>query len=313
VEYYFSRHNLLQDSFLLSKMDKDFFVDVCVIAGFKMMKQLTTDVDLIMSSVKGSDKVIVDETKKRIKPAPNHERTTLILRNIPTSASEQSVVALLKSVAIPSWVSIRADVGDNWFVSFETQEATKTALERVKTLKWDDKQIGCAIKSESFLKGLALMPNNGSQFQISAPFIPGVDTGFRANGRRVNSGRRNLRHGGANDALDANGKKSGVKKSKGRNGSRDGSVKDCTPGSRSPESQKVEHTQPTLKPSDFPVLGSSAMDLAGAEANSAAPTPPMCSTPPLSTPTGSNDSEIVVKKFSYAQAALSSISTAVKA
>ena len=48
---------MLQDSFLLSKMDKDFFVDVCVIAGFKMMKQLTTDVDLIMSSVKGSDKV----------------------------------------------------------------------------------------------------------------------------------------------------------------------------------------------------------------------------------------------------------------
>jgi len=57
VEYYFSRQNLLQDTFLLSKMSKDHFVDVSVIAEFKMMKQLTSDVDLILASVKDSDKV----------------------------------------------------------------------------------------------------------------------------------------------------------------------------------------------------------------------------------------------------------------
>jgi hypothetical protein len=38
-------------------MDKDHFVDVSVIAEFKLMKQLTTDLDLIFSSIKDSDKV----------------------------------------------------------------------------------------------------------------------------------------------------------------------------------------------------------------------------------------------------------------
>jgi la-related protein 4 len=47
-----------QDTFLLSKMNKDHFVDLSVIAEFKMIKQLTSDVDLILKSIKGSDKVI---------------------------------------------------------------------------------------------------------------------------------------------------------------------------------------------------------------------------------------------------------------
>jgi hypothetical protein len=46
-----------QDSYLVGKMDKDHYVDVSVIAEFKLIKQLTTDVDLIIASVKGSEQV----------------------------------------------------------------------------------------------------------------------------------------------------------------------------------------------------------------------------------------------------------------
>ena len=38
-------------------MDKDHFVDVSVIAEFKLIKQLTTDVDQIIASVRGSEQV----------------------------------------------------------------------------------------------------------------------------------------------------------------------------------------------------------------------------------------------------------------
>jgi la-related protein 4 len=57
VEYYFSRENLCQDTFLVSKMDSQHYVDVAIIADFKMVKQLTSDTDLILSCVTGSDKV----------------------------------------------------------------------------------------------------------------------------------------------------------------------------------------------------------------------------------------------------------------
>lgn len=38
-------------------MDAQHFVDVAIIADFKMVKQLTSDTDLILSCVAGSDKV----------------------------------------------------------------------------------------------------------------------------------------------------------------------------------------------------------------------------------------------------------------
>lgn len=76
-------------------------------------------------------KVVIDEVRKCIKPAVNTERTTLILRNIPSAASEESVRSLLTSANVPKIVSIRADVGDNWFLAFETKEATKLAMVRL--------------------------------------------------------------------------------------------------------------------------------------------------------------------------------------
>jgi len=313
VEYYFSRQNLLQDTFLLSKMDKDHFVDISVIAEFKMMKQLTSDIDTILASVKDSEKVIIDEGKKRIKPVPNNERTTLILRNIPTSASEESVKNLLQTVDIPPILSIRADVGDNWFLSFETQDLTKTAMERVKSLKWEDKQIGCAIKSESFLKGLALMPANA--YQSGAPFVVSGDTqgGYRSTGRRVGNvtGRRNVYPNASAENHESNGRKNSVgKKGKGKNGPRDGAVKDTgTNGARSPPIL-VNAVQASLKPSDFPLLGSNVVEVPVAEAKSAASTPPLCTTPNNDAGTSTPDQMSAAKaKVSYAQMALASVSS----
>jgi len=154
VEYYFSRENLCQDAFLVSKMDAQHFVDVAIIADFKMVKLLTTDTDLILSCVAGSDKVIVDAPNKKMKPVAVNARTTLILRNIPTDAAEAEVRALITGDKWPKIVSLRSDVGDNWFVSFETEEHTKTALAMAKDKKFKDKSISCAIKSENLLKGL---------------------------------------------------------------------------------------------------------------------------------------------------------------
>ncbi len=54
-----------QDTFLLSKMNKDHFVDLSVIAEFKMIKQLTSDVELILRSIKGSDKVLFSQLNQR--------------------------------------------------------------------------------------------------------------------------------------------------------------------------------------------------------------------------------------------------------
>lgn len=48
-----------QDSFLVSKMDKEYFVELSVLADFHLLKVLTTDEKLISEAIKSSKKVCV--------------------------------------------------------------------------------------------------------------------------------------------------------------------------------------------------------------------------------------------------------------
>ena len=179
----------------------------------------------------------------------------------------------------------------------------------MKSLKWEDKQIGCAIKSESFLKGLALLPANAIPYNATAPYVVanGESQAFRANGARRagnGSGRRFN-----NDGQENNGRKPAGKKGKLRNGSRDGGAKEGAGGTESPQNQNAVPQAP-LKQSDFPVLGSGpvAADVT-AEASSAASTPPLCNTPPPASDTtaAAESSSSTRGKVSYAQMALASV------
>ncbi len=180
----------------------------------------------------------------------------------------------------------------------------------MKSLKWEDKQIGCAIKSESFLKGLALLPANAIPYNATAPYVVanGDSQAFRANGaRRVGNGSGRRFN---NDGQENNGRKPAGKKGKARNGSRDGGVKEGAGGPESAQNQNVV-PQPPLKQSDFPVLGSGPVAAdASAEVSSAASTPPLCITPPPASDTtiaAAESSSATRGKVSYAQVALASV------
>ena len=126
------------------------------------------------------EQVIVDAAAKKMKPVAVNARTTLILRNIPTDAPEADVRALITGDKWPKIVSLRSDVGDNWFVSFETEDQTKKALELAKGLKFKDKAISCAIKSENLLKGL--QPGSPPKGGPSNGIYAGMYGGYMANG-----------------------------------------------------------------------------------------------------------------------------------
>ncbi|KAM8939488.1 la-related protein 1B [Pelodytes ibericus] len=70
VEYYFSFENLERDFFLRGKMDTQGFLPISLVAGFRRVQCLTTDVRLIYEALKESTEVeIVDEKiRKRVNP-----------------------------------------------------------------------------------------------------------------------------------------------------------------------------------------------------------------------------------------------------
>lgn len=59
LEYYFSRENLANDTYLLSQMDGDQYVPIWTVANFNQIKKLTTDIKLITEVLKESPNVQV--------------------------------------------------------------------------------------------------------------------------------------------------------------------------------------------------------------------------------------------------------------
>lgn len=54
LEYYFSRENLAHDTYLLSQMDADQFVEISTIASFNQIKKLTSDLNLVTQVLRGN-------------------------------------------------------------------------------------------------------------------------------------------------------------------------------------------------------------------------------------------------------------------
>ncbi|KHN12624.1 La-related protein 1B [Glycine soja] len=65
IEYYFSDANLVKDAFLRSKMDEQGWVPVTLIADFPRVKSLTTNIQLILDSIRTSAIVEVQGDKLR--------------------------------------------------------------------------------------------------------------------------------------------------------------------------------------------------------------------------------------------------------
>lgn len=207
----------------------------------------------------------MDDSQKKVKPVNINARTTLILRNIPSARPVADVTAFLEKAKLPATVSIHSDVGDNWFASFETEEAAKTALEAAKGLKWEGKTIGCGLKSENLLKGITpgVAPSSASagagaaapfyvpmQYPYGYQYQQGDGEGGAMGGGRGQGGRRGQGWQGAN-GVDGEGQKKAPKKGKGRGG-RDGG-RDSNSNENGAASAAAQ--QPPINLSDFPSLG----------------------------------------------------------
>jgi la-related protein 4 len=147
LEYYFSRENLNQDRYLRSQMDNDQYVPINVVASFPKISHLTSDHDLILSVLKESINVQVDETNTKVRAS--HRRCTLLLREIPEFTDEREVKAMF--IGCPPYTSLKYGLNNSWYVTFETEEATQLAFLHLQNLRksFNGKQICVRIKTGS--------------------------------------------------------------------------------------------------------------------------------------------------------------------
>lgn len=134
VEYYFSKENLQTDAYLLSMMDANKSVPIPVIMGFAKMKSLTQDESVVERALESSNVVSVIDGRIRA-ILKSGGRTTLILRDIQSDASEEEVREIFNFEGCKPILSLRSDIGNTWFVAVENEDDAKATLDDLKLKK----------------------------------------------------------------------------------------------------------------------------------------------------------------------------------
>ncbi|XP_033221433.1 la-related protein Larp4B-like isoform X2 [Belonocnema kinseyi] len=148
LEYYFSRENLANDTYLLSQMDNDQYVPIWTVANFNQVKKLTKDIKLITEVLRESPNVQVDEEGQKVRP--NHKRCIVILREIPDNTPLEDVKNLFSGEGCPRFISCEFAHNSSWYVTFESDEDAQKAYRflREEVREFQGKPIMARIKAK---------------------------------------------------------------------------------------------------------------------------------------------------------------------
>lgn len=117
------------------------------------MKSLTQDEAVLREALTGSTVVsIVDNKIKAIIKGSN--RSTIILRDIPSETPEEEVRTIFAFDGCKPIVSVRKDIENTWFVIMESEEDAKDTVLDIKLKKrtFRGEPVKCRVKTEAVVK-----------------------------------------------------------------------------------------------------------------------------------------------------------------
>jgi hypothetical protein len=117
------------------------------------VKSLTQDETVLREALAGSTVVsVVDNKIKATIKASN--RSTIILRDIPSETPEEEVRAVFAFEGCKPIVSVRKDIENTWFVIMESEEDAKDTVLDIKLKKrtFRGEPVKCRVKTEAVVK-----------------------------------------------------------------------------------------------------------------------------------------------------------------
>jgi la-related protein 4 len=149
VEYFLSREYLSTDPYLVSQMNSDMYFPITTVATLTTFK---VDLEVLVKTLRKSTSLSVNDNGTMVKPNFKIQRNTLILRDIPSSTKVEEVQAIFQGEGCPATTGIRPDIGDCWFVTFNSEEDALKALDFVRGRTFQDAPVKARIKSENLLR-----------------------------------------------------------------------------------------------------------------------------------------------------------------
>ncbi|KAF9350749.1 La- protein 4 [Mortierella sp. AD094] len=178
LEWYFSPRNLATDTYLVSKMNADRWVSISVIAEFRKVKEITDDLQEVVSALRRSSVVLVDETGSMVKAITvDRPRTTLILRELPEDTTSEEIAGVFAE-ACPAKSVKKESVGNMWFVEFETAEDALAMLMHTRGKYLRGTPIAARLKSNTVLTGGEYRETQKTPSVAGNPAIPGPAYGW---------------------------------------------------------------------------------------------------------------------------------------
>ena len=163
LEFYFSQENLDKDTYLQSQMNAQNYVPIDTIMNFRKVVSLTTDKELVVKVMNECKNLVLDEEKTMVRPN-KRGRTTLILRDIPDTVPVDDIKGIFKISGCPEPAKVRSDIGDTWFVQFNTEAECQDAMLAVMGASFQGNPLRCGVKSEHIVRAytpLSRVPNVG--------------------------------------------------------------------------------------------------------------------------------------------------------
>jgi hypothetical protein len=296
VEIIFSRENLMSDYNIVSKMNGDMCVNISVVLESPRISKLTTDASHLLTAMRQTNKVILDEATSTVKPSFKLQRNTIIIRDVAPDTPQEDLKNIFDNLK-DKITSIHSDVGNTWFITFADEDTTTDAFLLSRGKQFQGKSVQARVKSENLLKSVYYQPPQTYQAQQSQQ-----NSGFVANrtstgqqngaangwwnstnntqrppnsnykGNNYNPNYKNTRYAGANP--QGRGAHTGTRPTRDVAGTTTAPVATAAPTKRPsrsnsnasrPTKKPVNSNSPSLGSSDFPPLPSSAKKANGKE------------------------------------------------
>jgi len=124
---------------------QEVFVDMKELMNVPIVENITNDLNMIMKALKENKKYSLDEEHNILKVHLS-DRTTIMLRDIP-DGTEQEEIKVLFGEFTDNITNMQPEVGNNYYVNFDTTEVTQKAFNLVRQQSFNGKSIGCCITS----------------------------------------------------------------------------------------------------------------------------------------------------------------------
>lgn len=170
IEYYLSKENLAIDYYLISKLSKEGFVPISLLAQFKKLSVLTNNIYDIISSIKTSNKLELDENSENVRSTEWSLITWKFLHVLGIHRTELDTILSqidnLDSFLINNDFRDQLNLSTNWIIRCNNETIAEKVLLRLK----ENPNVSANYYSDSPKK--QLHPSAKSLRPTAKPFTP---------------------------------------------------------------------------------------------------------------------------------------------